>query len=246
MSRTPRATFAIPTTDYASVNFPHGTTPTSVEDGDVWTTTAGMFARINGGTVGPFGASGGISDGDKGDITVSGSGATWTIDNNVVTFAKMQDISVGHVIGRHTSGSGDPELVGIDGGLEFQGANIQRSALTGAITASAGSNTTSLGSFTLAQLNTALSDADVATGGGTATGTNTGDQTITLTGDVTGSGTGSFAATLANGVVGIANLSATGTPSASTYLRGDNTWAAAGGGGGLTVPQINSLISIRF
>jgi hypothetical protein len=30
------------------------------------------------------------------------------------------------------------------------------------------------------------------------TGTNSGDQTITLTGDVTGSGTGSFAATLAN------------------------------------------------
>lgn len=33
---------------------------------------------------------------------------------------------------------------------------------------------------------------------GTSSGTNTGDQTITLTGDVTGSGTGSFATTLAN------------------------------------------------
>jgi uncharacterized protein YxeA len=36
------------------------------------------------------------------------------------------------------------------------------------------------------------------TGRPTVSGTNTGDQTITLTGDVTGSGTGSFAATLAN------------------------------------------------
>lgn len=38
------------------------------------------------------------------------------------------------------------------------------------------------------------------------TGTNSGDQTITLTGDVTGSGTSSFAATIANSAVTVAKL----------------------------------------
>ncbi len=39
----------------ASLNLPHGTAPSSPVNGDVWTTTIGMYARINGNTVGPFG-----------------------------------------------------------------------------------------------------------------------------------------------------------------------------------------------
>jgi len=35
---------------------------------------------------------------------------------------------------------------------------------------------------------------------------------------------------LADDAVGVAELSATGTASSSTFLRGDNAWAEAGGG----------------
>jgi Repeat of unknown function (DUF5907) len=48
-----------------------------------------------------------VSDGDKGDITVSGSGATWTIDNDVVTPAKMDDGGACSVLGRSANSSGD-------------------------------------------------------------------------------------------------------------------------------------------
>jgi len=51
----------------------------------------------------------GLSDGDKGDITVSGGGGTWTIDTAAVTFAKMQDISADRLLGRITGGTGDIE-----------------------------------------------------------------------------------------------------------------------------------------
>lgn len=53
---------------------------------------------------------GSLADGDYGDVTVSGSGATITIDNNVVTYAKMQDVSTtSRFLGRKTAGAGDVE-----------------------------------------------------------------------------------------------------------------------------------------
>lgn len=38
----------------AGLNLPHGTAPAAPVDGDMWTTTAGLFVRINGSTVGPL------------------------------------------------------------------------------------------------------------------------------------------------------------------------------------------------
>jgi hypothetical protein len=65
----------------------------------------------------------------------------------------------------------------------------------------------------------------------TLLGSGGGSGITELTGDVTaGPGSGSEVATIANGAVDIAHLSATGTPSATTYLRGDNTWNTPAGG----------------
>ena len=92
-------------------------TPTAV--GDIYIDTTGDDAYIAVGTASSAdweksndGAGGGISDGDKGDITVSSSGAVWTIDNDVVTYAKMQNVSQTDVfLGRDTAGAGDVEEI---------------------------------------------------------------------------------------------------------------------------------------
>lgn len=49
-----RLVTAVGTTAKAGVNVPHGAAPTSPVNGDLWTTTAGLYVRINGATVGPL------------------------------------------------------------------------------------------------------------------------------------------------------------------------------------------------
>jgi len=55
-------------------------------------------------------------------------------------------------------------------------------------------------------------------------------------GDITVSG-GGVTWNIDAATIGTTELSATGTPSASNYLRGDNTWATVTGGSGITLGQ---------
>ncbi len=126
----------------------------------------------------------------------------------------------------------------VDSSLTYVDATplLQRAALTGDVTASAGSNATTIANsaVTLAKManmatasliyrKTAGSGAPEVNTLATLktdlgiTGTNSGDQTITLTGDVTGSGTSSFAATIANSAVTLAKIA---NASASQRLVG--------------------------
>lgn len=111
---------------------------------DINTTTTKL--KISGGSNGQvlstdgsgnlsWATAGGVSDGDKGNITVSGTGATWTIDNDVVTYAKMQNVSAGNrLLGRHNAGSGDVTELTLGQGLTTTGTALHLA--TGSITAS--------------------------------------------------------------------------------------------------------------
>lgn len=119
------------------------------------------------GSQGVKGDTGTFNDGTYGDITISSSATVFTLVNKAVSFAKIQDVATGSILGRVTAASGSIEVL------------------------------------TPAQVKTLL---DLA-------GTNTGDQTITLTGDVTGTGTGSFATTIGANKVTLAMMAQIATAS---------------------------------
>lgn len=74
---------------------------------------AGKYLKADGTWAVPPGGGGGVSDGDKGDITVSGSGTVWTVDNDAITYAKIQNVSAtDKLLGRSTAGAGDIEEIG--------------------------------------------------------------------------------------------------------------------------------------
>ena len=83
---------------------------------------------------GSAGAGSRVSDGDYGDITVSGSGVTWTIDAGVVTWGKIQNVSAtDKVLGRATAGAGPIEEIACTAAgralLDDASASAQRTTL---------------------------------------------------------------------------------------------------------------------
>ena len=169
-------------------------------------TQNGVFSGTHSGT------SSGTNTGDQtitltGAVTGAGTGSFATtlgvgvvlsgnIASNAVTYEKLQDTSATDVIlGRSTAGGGTIEEISCTNAgralLDDVNAAAQRDTL------GLGDLATSTGSWT-----------NGSSFSGTSSGTNTGDQTITLTGAVSGSGTESFATTLSDNIVAESNLQA--------------------------------------
>jgi len=60
------------------------------------------------------GGGSGVASGDWGDVVVSAAGTVWTIDQEAVTFVKMQTMASGYMLGRFTTGQGIIEQLSLN------------------------------------------------------------------------------------------------------------------------------------
>lgn len=155
--------------------------------------------------------------GTVGGIVVAKKSAVEALDARIDTLelATIQQIATDRLLGRDTAGTGDVEQLTVGGGIEFTTTGgIQRSALTGDVTATAGSNAMTIANnaVTLAKMATMATDSIL----GRATASTGNVEVLTalpfaFTGDVTRAAD-SNAQTIANDAVTYAkmqNVSAT-------------------------------------
>jgi hypothetical protein len=207
-----------------------------------------------------------VADGDYGDITVSGSGSVWTIDNTAVTFAKIQNIATDRLVGRDTAGAGSIEQLTVSGGVEFTGSGgIQTSAFTGDATKTAGgtsltlatvnANVGTFGSATQAPvftvngkgLITAASNATITPAASSITGgqalTKTDDTNVTVT--LGGSPTTALlaAASITLGWSGTLSIARGGTAAGTAAGARTNLGLDAGGAGDIWVEKAGDTMT---
>lgn len=156
-----------------------------------------------------------------------------TIDStgiHPIAVGAITPVTSDRLIGRDTAGSGAAEEITVGGNLEFTGSGgIQRGALSGDVSASAGSGTTAIGADKV--LNTMLDNMAQSTIKGRAVGAGTGDPTDLTATQATAILDNLVGDSGAGGTKGLAPAPAAGDAAAGKFLKADGTWTAPATGG---------------
>lgn len=87
----------------------------------------GVWYRVPTGALGAAGSSG-VTDGDKGDLTVTSGGSVWTIDDQAVELDDLDNASAASVLlGRRSGSAGAWEEITLGSGLSMSGTTLSAS-----------------------------------------------------------------------------------------------------------------------
>jgi hypothetical protein len=212
-------------------------------------TSWNIFVSGPPGATGPTGPSGSVTDGDKGDITVSASGATWTIDNGVITGAKIAANTItGDKIALGSDAQGDimyyngTDWVRLAAGtsgylLKTNGAGANPSWTASATVAADSQTFTTSGTWTkpgtFASTSRVLIEAWGAGGGGASaasgsTGTSGGTTTVGSLLSAHGGGGGQSSTSASAGGGGGGGVTGSGTSSGTSEFGVEGRGAVTG------------------
>jgi hypothetical protein len=102
-----------------------------------------------------------------GDVSIPAGSGTATISN--LPYSKLETIGATSLLGNYQVTGAAATSISLGTNFEFSGNTLIDRGLSGAISVPPNSVTASLGSFTMAQLNTAISDGDVVSGAASST-----------------------------------------------------------------------------
>jgi hypothetical protein len=235
----------------AGFNVPHGAAPTTPVNGDIWTTTTGLFARINAGTQ-QYAALGSNVTFSNSSSTFGSSTAAGTINvasgATISASTKAVNIGTGGVVGSTTNTTIGPVLGASTTSIGGTTAASTLNLATGA-TLTATTKAVNIGTAGVAGSTTNI-----------AIGSTTGTSTTTLQGITNGVtqtagdsslklATTAFVTTADNLKANIASPSLTGTPLSTTAAADTNTTQIATtafvvGQAGSATPMVNGTAAV--
>lgn len=249
---TGRLVTAAPGATLAGLNLTPGSAPASPANGDMWATSLGVYAQVNGSTVGPFvsAATASLTIG----MPISGGTTTRILRNNAGVLAEYTITGTGTVVAMQTSPSFTTPAIGVATGtsLAIGGCTIGTDLLcVGGANAAFVVNNTSAGSGIKITTATAGSGVTISTtssttnegvaliskgSGGINIGNGTSGVQITLAQQSAVTSTSTQAFAVGAGLTNFAFQVDTNTASAATGIK----LTAAAAGGGVAVAAISS------